>query len=51
MKKNDHNIEIQFVCPKPLAEALDRLAKANYSSRSAVLRRLLAQAADKGVPA
>jgi hypothetical protein len=43
MKSNDTTV-IEFYCPKPLAESLDRMAKAEYSSKSAVLRRLIAAA-------
>jgi metal-responsive CopG/Arc/MetJ family transcriptional regulator len=35
------------VCPKSLAEELDRLAADQFCSRSAVLRRLVAEAAGR----
>jgi hypothetical protein len=44
MKAKD-TVAIEFFCPKPLAEALDRMAKDEYCSKSAILRRLIATAA------
>jgi hypothetical protein len=44
MRKNDEAIQIEFVCPKALAAGLEQLAQAQYSSKSAVLRQLIAQA-------
>jgi hypothetical protein len=43
MKSKDTTV-IEFYCPKSLAESLERMAKAEYSSKSAVLRRLIAAA-------
>jgi metal-responsive CopG/Arc/MetJ family transcriptional regulator len=47
MRKNDDAIQIEFVCPKSLAEELDRLAADQFCSRSAILRRLVAEAAGR----
>ena len=47
MRKKDDAIQIEFVCPKSLAEELDRLAADQFCSRSAVLRRLVAEAAGR----
>jgi metal-responsive CopG/Arc/MetJ family transcriptional regulator len=47
MRKNDHAVQIEFVCPKSLAEELDRLAQDQFCSRSAILRRLIAEASNR----
>jgi predicted transcriptional regulator len=44
MQLKDNKVVIEFFCPKSLADGLEQLAKAQYSSRSAVLRQLIAQA-------
>jgi hypothetical protein len=51
MRLKETDTEIRFVAPRSLDDKLTRLARAEFSSKAAVLRRLLAQAADKGVPA
>jgi Ribbon-helix-helix protein, copG family len=44
MKSKDTTV-IEFYAPKALAEALDLMAKDQYCSKSAILRRLIAAAA------
>jgi metal-responsive CopG/Arc/MetJ family transcriptional regulator len=47
MLKSDDTTEFVLRMPKSLAAALEDMAKQQYSSRSAVLRRLIAAAAAK----
>jgi hypothetical protein len=44
MAHDTSNATINFECPKPLIEAADRAASDELLSRSAWLRRLIAQA-------
>jgi Ribbon-helix-helix protein, copG family len=43
MKSKD-SVAIEFFCPRALADKLDRMAKDEYSSKAAILRRLIAKA-------
>ena len=43
--KRDVSVVVDFHCPKELVQKLDLIAELEYATRSAVLRKLIVQAA------